>query len=104
MENIDIHRLFRCRYGIPPWKTSKISETDDVHYGLLHIGALALLGDVEALQFYHRSFGGGDHLGFDESIHQIHFECAVVLAKEIAKVKQLSYALIEEIAKNFLTN
>ncbi len=104
MENIDIHRLFRCRYGIPPWKTSKTSETDDVHYGLLHIGALALLGDVETLQFYHRSFGGGDHLGFDESIHQIHLECAVVLAKEIAKVKQLSYALIEEIAKNFLTN
>ncbi|GAA5094777.1 hypothetical protein GCM10023260_02310 [Bartonella acomydis] len=77
------------------------SKTDNTDYALLHIGALALLGNVETLQFYYQSFSAGDHLGFDESIQQLHLERAIALAKGVAKSKQLSYALIEHITKDF---
>ncbi|WP_425548211.1 hypothetical protein, partial [Bartonella jaculi] len=38
-------------------------------------------------------------LGFDESINKTHLERAVALAQEVAKVKQLSYALIEQVSE-----
>ncbi|MET3590587.1 hypothetical protein ABID23_001703, partial [Bartonella silvatica] len=77
------------------------SKANDAPYALLHLGALALLGDVETLQSYQKSFTAGDHLGFDESINKTHLERALALAKEVAKTKQLSYALIERVAKDF---
>uniref|UniRef100_UPI0035CF1904 DUF6990 domain-containing protein n=1 Tax=Bartonella sp. AP1QHHD TaxID=3243474 RepID=UPI0035CF1904 len=58
-----------------------------------------LLGDAETLQSYQKSFAAGDHLGFDESINKTHLERALALAKEVAKVKQVSYALIKQVAE-----
>ncbi|WP_375692729.1 DUF6990 domain-containing protein, partial [Bartonella sp. AP213QHHD] len=55
--------------------------------------------DVETLQSYQQSFTAGDHLGFDESINKTHLERALALAKEVAKTKQLSYALIKQVAE-----
>ncbi len=66
---------------------------------MLHLGALALLGDVETLHSYQQSFAAGDHLGFSESIQQLHLKRAIALAKEVAKVKQVSYALIEQVTE-----
>ncbi|ACS51830.1 hypothetical protein Bgr_17050 [Bartonella grahamii as4aup] len=93
---IDLHEELRSQYSTPPWEKSKINEA---HYALLHLGALALLGDVETLQSYQKSFTAGDHLGFDESINKTHLERALALAKEVAKVKQVSYALIKQVAE-----
>ncbi|EJF95930.1 hypothetical protein ME9_00773, partial [Bartonella taylorii 8TBB] len=88
-------------YGTSPWQQDAKSKTDNKDYALLHIGALALLGDIETLQSYQKSFTAGDHLGFDESIGQTHLERALALAKKVEKTKQLSYALIEQVAKDF---
>ncbi|WP_026088087.1 DUF6990 domain-containing protein [Bartonella rattaustraliani] len=68
---------------------------------MLHIGALALLGDVETLHSYQQSFAAEEHLGFDDNIRQAHLERAVALAEEVSKVQQLSYALIEQVAEKF---
>ncbi|WP_375686669.1 MULTISPECIES: DUF6990 domain-containing protein [unclassified Bartonella] len=78
----------------------KVIKVDDADYSLLHIGAVALLGDVAPLQSYYQSFSAEDHLGFDENTQQIHLERALALAKEAVKSKQLSYALIKKVAKN----
>ncbi|WP_019219045.1 DUF6990 domain-containing protein [Bartonella florencae] len=101
VKDIDLSERLRCDYGAAPWQQDARSKTDNKDYALLHIGALALLGDVETLQSYQKSFTAGDHLGFDESIGQTHLERALALAKKVAKVKQLSYALIEQVAKDF---
>ncbi len=78
----------------------KVIKVDDADYSLLHIGALALLGDVATLQSYCHSFSARDHLGFDENTQQLHLERALALAKEVVKSKQFSYALIAKVAKN----
>ncbi|GAA5101752.1 hypothetical protein GCM10023260_13460 [Bartonella acomydis] len=98
---IDLSERLRCDYGIAPWQKGATSKTDNPDYALLHIGALALLGGVETLHSYQKSFAVGDHLGFDASINKTHLERALALAKEVAKSKQLSYALIEHITKDF---
>ncbi|WP_144756040.1 DUF6990 domain-containing protein [Bartonella saheliensis] len=100
LKEIDLSERLRCDYGIAPWQQDAKSKTDNPDNALLHIGALALLGDVETLQSYQQSFISGDHLGFGESIQQLHLERAVALAKEVSKVKQVSYALIEKVSKN----
>ncbi|UTO28994.1 DUF6990 domain-containing protein [Bartonella harrusi] len=92
---IDLHEELRSHYGTASWEVSNVNEKTDAHYGLLHIGALALLGDIESLQSYQQSFLTGDHLGFDENINQTHLERALILAKEVKGSKQLSYALIK---------
>ncbi len=97
--DIDLSKRLRSDYGTAPWQRDATSKADDTDYALLHLGALALLGDVETLQSYQQSFTAGDHLGFDESINKTHLECALALAKEVAKTKQLSYALIKQVAK-----
>ncbi|UNF52605.1 hypothetical protein MNL02_02660 [Bartonella krasnovii] len=98
---IDLSERLRSDYGIAPWQQDAKSKADDTDYALLHLGALALLGDAETLQSYQQSFAVGDHLGFGKSIQQLHLECAITLAQEVSKVKQLSYALIERVAKDF---
>ncbi|WP_404978454.1 DUF6990 domain-containing protein, partial [Bartonella sp. ML71XJBT] len=98
---IDLSERLRSDYGIAPWQQDAKSKADNSDYALLHLGALALLGDVETLHSYQQSFAAGDHLGFSESIQQLHLERAIALAKEVSKVKQVSYILIEQIAKDF---
>ncbi|WP_375630050.1 DUF6990 domain-containing protein [Bartonella sp. AP150HLJHH] len=78
----------------------KVIKVDDADYSLLHIGALALLGDVATLQSYYQSFSAEDHLGFDENTQQIHFERALAVVKEVVKSKQHSYAFIAKVVKN----
>ncbi len=97
--DIDLSKRLRSDYGTAPWEKGATSKANDTDYALLHLGALALLGDVETLQSYQKSFTAGDHLGFDESINKTHLERALALAKEVAKVKQVSYALIKQVAK-----
>ncbi|WP_375668679.1 DUF6990 domain-containing protein [Bartonella sp. AP36NXGY] len=97
--DIDLSKRLRSDYGTAPWQRDATSKADDTDYALLHLGALALLGDVETLQSYQQSFTAGDHLGFDESINKTHLERALALAKEVAKVKQVSYALIKQVAE-----
>ncbi|WP_273718281.1 MULTISPECIES: DUF6990 domain-containing protein [Bartonella] len=92
---IDLSERLRSDYGIAPWQQDGTDKGDDRDDALLHLGALALLGDVETLHSYQQSFAAGDHLGFDESINKTHLERAIALAKEVAKTKQMSYALIE---------
>ncbi len=99
VEEIDLSERLRSDYGAAPWEKSTTSKANDTDYALLHLGALALLGDVETLQSYQKSFTAGDHLGFDESINKTHLERALALAKEVAKVKQVSYALIKQVAE-----
>ncbi|WP_375629517.1 MULTISPECIES: DUF6990 domain-containing protein [unclassified Bartonella] len=99
--DIDLSKRLRFDYGIAPWEKGATSKANDTDYALLHLGALALLGNIETLQSYQKSFTAGDHLGFDESINKTHLERALALAKEVAKVKQVSYALIERVAKDF---
>ncbi|WP_208434708.1 DUF6990 domain-containing protein [Bartonella taylorii] len=101
VKEIDLSERLRSDYGTSPWQQDAKSKTDNKDYALLHIGALALLGDIETLQSYQKSFTAGDHLGFDESIGQTHLERALALAKKVEKTKQLSYALIEQVAKDF---
>ncbi|WP_040297166.1 DUF6990 domain-containing protein [Bartonella taylorii] len=101
VKEIDLSERLRSDYGTSPWQQDAKSKTDNKDYDLLHIGALALLSDVETLQSYQKSFTAGDHLGFDESIGQTHLERALALAKKVEKTKQVSYALIEQVAKDF---
>lgn len=101
VKEIDLSERLRSDYGRAPWQQDATSKTDDTDYALLHLGALALLGDVEILHSYQQSFAAGDHLGFGKSIQQLHLERAIALAQEVAKVKQLSYALLERVAKDF---
>lgn len=98
---IDLSERLRSDYSIASWQQDAKSKTDNPDYALRHIGVLALLDDVETLQSYHQSFALGDHLGFDESIQQLHLERAIALAEEVAKTKQRSYALIEKVSKDF---
>ncbi|WP_455475524.1 DUF6990 domain-containing protein [Bartonella sp. B17] len=103
---IDLAEILRSYYGTPPWqrKKSATGKANDAHYALQHISALALLGDVETLQSYHKSFSAKDRLGFDESIQPVNLERAMVLAKAVAESKQLSYALLEQVEKSLPTH
>ncbi len=96
---IDLSERFRSDYSTAPWQQDATDKGDDTDDALLHLGALALLGDVETLHSYQQSFAVGDHLGFDDSINETHLERAIALAQEVAKAKQLSYALIEWVAE-----
>ncbi|WP_375675365.1 DUF6990 domain-containing protein, partial [Bartonella sp. AP9QHHD] len=89
VKEIDLFKRLRSDYGTVPWQRDATSKANDTDYALLHFGALALLGDVETLQSYQKSFTAGDHLGFDESTNKNHLERALALAKEVAKVKQV---------------
>uniref|UniRef100_UPI0035CF68F2 DUF6990 domain-containing protein n=2 Tax=unclassified Bartonella TaxID=2645622 RepID=UPI0035CF68F2 len=74
---IDLSERLRSDYGIAPWQQDATDKGDDTDYALLHLGALALLSDVETLHSYKKSFTAGDHLGFDDSINKIHLERAI---------------------------
>ncbi|EJF86348.1 hypothetical protein MCW_00244 [Cardidatus Bartonella washoeensis 085-0475] len=99
VKDIGLSKRLRSDYGTAPWEKDATSKADNKDYALLHLGALALLGDVETLYSYQKSFAAGEPLDFDDSISQTHLERALALAKEVAKVKQVSYALIEHVVK-----
>nr|WP_329957947.1 hypothetical protein [Bartonella sp. 220B] len=57
---IGLHEELHSHYGTALWEISTTFKAADTHYGLLHIGVLALLGDVKSLQSYQQSFVMGD--------------------------------------------
>ncbi|WP_371923244.1 hypothetical protein [Bartonella sp. B1099] len=100
-----LHEMLCTQYCIPPrekdslvWSTV---EAEPAPYALLHLAALALLGDVETLASYDESFAVGDKLGFDETIEKIHLERAMVMAQEVKEAGKFSYDLLEQVAKIF---
>ncbi|WP_273760621.1 DUF6990 domain-containing protein [Bartonella sp. ML70XJBT.G] len=71
-------------------------EDKMVPYDLRHLAAFALLGDVETLFSYNKSFPEGDQLAlqektFDASVEKVHLEPAVMLAQEVVRLKQVNY-------------
>ncbi|UNF53438.1 hypothetical protein MNL01_07325 [Bartonella krasnovii] len=70
-------------------------------YSLRYLAALALIGDVETLDSYHKSFMNGERLGFETSIQEEHLERAIAIAKAVEETKQPSYDLLQQTAKSF---
>ncbi|WP_375656412.1 DUF6990 domain-containing protein [Bartonella sp. CM120XJJH] len=109
MEDDSLHEMFRSQYSLPPWEKDSLSWTsdDDVEdvefapYALLHLAALALLGDVETLASYDESFTAGDQLGFDETIEKVHLERAIEIAQEVKGAGNFSYDLLERVAEKW---
>ncbi|WP_375675326.1 DUF6990 domain-containing protein [Bartonella sp. CL100XZDX] len=106
MEDDSLHEMFRSQYGIPPWEKDSLSwaTNDDIElapYALLHLAALALLGDVETLASYDESFTAGEKLGFDETIEKVHLERAMVIAQEVKREGKFSYDLLERVAEKW---
>ncbi|WP_254474858.1 hypothetical protein [Bartonella sp. B1098] len=103
MENDCLHEMLRSQYCIPPWEKDSLvwstGEAEFVPYALLHLAALALLGDVETLASYDESFTLGEMLGFDETIEKIHLERTMVIAQEVKEAGKYSYDLLERVAK-----
>ncbi|WP_375680327.1 MULTISPECIES: DUF6990 domain-containing protein [unclassified Bartonella] len=106
MEDDSLHEMFRSQYGIPPWEKDSLSWATDgdvefAPYALLHLAALALLGDVETLASYDESFTAGEKLGFDETIEKVHLERAMVIAQEVKREGKFSYDLLERVAEKW---
>ncbi|WP_375693093.1 MULTISPECIES: DUF6990 domain-containing protein [unclassified Bartonella] len=106
MEDDSLHEMFRSQYGIPPWEKDSLSWATDgdvefAPYALLHLTALALLGDVETLASYDESFTAGEKLGFDETIEKVHLERAMVIAQEVKREGKFSYDLLERVAEKW---
>ncbi|WP_246054700.1 DUF6990 domain-containing protein [Bartonella massiliensis] len=103
MEDDSLHEMFRSQYSISPWEKDSLAwstgEAELAPYALLHLAALALLGDVETLASYDKSFSVGERLGFDETIEKVHLERAMVMAQEVKKAGKFSYDLLEWVAK-----
>ncbi|WP_375621757.1 DUF6990 domain-containing protein [Bartonella sp. AA97HXZ] len=106
MEDDSLHEMFRSQYGIPPWEKDSLSWATDgdvefAPYALLHLAALALLGDVETLASYDESFTAGEKLGFDETIEKVHLERAMVIAQEVKREGKFSYDLLKRVAEKW---
>ncbi|WP_375642852.1 MULTISPECIES: DUF6990 domain-containing protein [unclassified Bartonella] len=106
MEDDSLLEMFRSQYSIPPWEKDSLSWAPDADvefapYALLHLAALALLGDVETLASYDESFTAGEKLGFDETIEKVHLERAMVIAQEVKKEGKFSYDLLERVAEKW---
>ncbi|WP_375658650.1 DUF6990 domain-containing protein [Bartonella sp. MR30HLJHH] len=106
MESDSLHEMFRSQYSLPPWEKDSLSwaPDDDIElapYALLHLAALALLGDVETLASYDESFTAGEKLGFDETIEKVHLERALMIAQEVKREGKFSYDLLERVAEKW---
>ncbi|WP_273758539.1 DUF6990 domain-containing protein [Bartonella sp. AU55XJBT] len=105
MEDDCLHEMLCSQYRIPPWEKDSLTwstaEAELAPYALLHLGALALLGDVETLGSYDERFAAGETLGFDETIEKVHLERAMVMAQEVKKAGKFSYGLLEQVALMF---
>ncbi|WP_404977357.1 DUF6990 domain-containing protein [Bartonella grahamii] len=100
MTNVDLGKMLRSQYRILPWE-NKIVVPQLTPYSLRYLAALALMGDVETLHAYHKSFLEGERLGFETSIEEEHLERAMIIAKAVEKTKQPSYDLLQQAAKDF---
>ncbi|WP_375644507.1 DUF6990 domain-containing protein [Bartonella sp. MR100HLJHH] len=106
MEDDSLHEMFRSQYSLPPWEKDSLSwapddEVEFAPYALLHLAALALLGDVETLASYDESFTAGEKLGFDETIEKVHLERALMIAQEVKREGKFSYDLLERVAEKW---
>ncbi|WP_375619921.1 DUF6990 domain-containing protein [Bartonella sp. TS25HLJMH] len=100
MTDVDLGNMLRSQYRILPWE-NKIVVPQLTPYSLRYLAALALMGDVETLHSYHKSFLEGETLGFETSIKEEHLERAMIIAKAVEKTKQPSYDLLKQAAKDF---
>ncbi|EJF83735.1 DUF6990 domain-containing protein [Candidatus Bartonella washoeensis] len=108
MEDSRFQEMLRSQYSTPPWEKDTVvwstHETNRAPYVLLHLAALALLGDVETLRSYQKCFAEGNHLGVEASteavtLGEFHLERALLIAEEVAKTEQLSDAVLERAAE-----
>ncbi|OLL40670.1 hypothetical protein [Bartonella henselae] len=78
MGDFVLHKILRFQFSIPPWEKDFLSwstgKTKVISYALTYLGVLTLLGDVEVLQFYSKSFAVFDQLGFDENREDLYRE------------------------------
>ncbi|WP_254492406.1 hypothetical protein [Bartonella sp. B1099] len=100
MDEVDLGNMLRSQYRTLPWE-NKIVVPQLTPYALRYLAALALVGDVETLDSYHKSFMEGERLGFGTSIKEEHLERAIAIAKAVEETKQLSYDLLQQTAKSF---
>ncbi|WP_375647282.1 DUF6990 domain-containing protein [Bartonella sp. CR84HXZ] len=100
MTEVDLGKMLHSQYRILPWE-NKIVVPQLTPYSLRYLAALALMGDVETLHAYHKSFLEGERLGFETSIEEEHLERAMIIAKAVEKTKQSSYDLLKHAAKDF---
>ncbi|WP_375641723.1 MULTISPECIES: DUF6990 domain-containing protein [unclassified Bartonella] len=100
MTEVDLGNMLRSQYRILPWE-NKVVAPQLASYSLRYLAALALLGDVETLNAYHKSFMEGERLGFETSIEEEHLERAMIIAQAVEKTKQPSYDLLQQAAKDF---
>lgn len=100
MDDVDLGNMLRTQYCTLPWE-NKIVVPQLTPYSLRYLAALALLGDVETLHAYHKSFMEGERLGFETSIEEEHLAHAMVIAKAVEKTKQPSYDLLQQAAKTY---
>ncbi|WP_375617933.1 MULTISPECIES: DUF6990 domain-containing protein [unclassified Bartonella] len=100
MTEVDLGKMLRSQYRILPWE-NKTVVSRLASYSLRYLAALALMGDVETLHSYHKSFMEGEKLGFETSIEEEHLERAMVIAQAVEKTKQPSYDLLQQAAKDF---
>ncbi|PIT68140.1 DUF6990 domain-containing protein [Bartonella tribocorum] len=104
MEDDCLYTMLRSQYCSPPWEKDSSSwstDEEEAPYALLHLGALALLGDVETLGSYDERFTAEEKPGFDETIEKIHLERAMVMAQEVKKAGKFSYDVLEQAAQMF---
>ncbi|WP_375650524.1 DUF6990 domain-containing protein [Bartonella sp. OT172YNZD] len=68
---------------------------------MLHLAALALLGDVETLASYDESFTADKQFGFDKTIEKVHLERAMTIAQEVKRAGKFSDDLLERVAEKW---
>lgn len=100
MSEVDLGNILRSQYHTLPWEHEVVNPKFS-SYALRYLAALALIGDVETLDSYHKSFMEGERLGFETSITEEHLERAIAIAKAVEKTKQPSYDLLQQTAKSF---
>ncbi|WP_375696923.1 DUF6990 domain-containing protein [Bartonella sp. AC70YNML] len=100
MTEVDLGKMLHSQYRILPWENKTVVPRL-ASYSLRYLAALALMGDVETLHSYHKSFIEGEKLGFEASIEEEHLERAMVIAQAVEKTKQPSYDLLQQAAKDF---
>ncbi|QEE09792.1 hypothetical protein D1093_09550 [Bartonella kosoyi] len=100
MRDVDLSNMLRSQYRTFPWE-NEIVVPQLTPYSLRYLAALALLGDVETLHAYHKSFIEGERLGFETSIKEEHLARAMVIAQAVEKAKQPSYDLLQQAAKTY---
>ncbi|WP_375666599.1 DUF6990 domain-containing protein [Bartonella sp. TT121SHDZB] len=100
MTEVDLGKMLHSQYRILPWENKTVVPRL-ASYSLRYLAALALMGDVETLHSYHKSFIEGEKLGFETSIEEEHLERAMVIAQEVKREGKFSYDLLERVAEKW---